>query len=104
MDFRIMGPLEVADGDRDLTPTTPKLRDLLAMFLLNAGHPLTVERLRRLLWPREGGDRSDSLIRGYVGRLRQLLGKDVIGTVSGSYVLAAGDGGLDVDRFRLLVD
>ncbi|MGP3928704.1 BTAD domain-containing putative transcriptional regulator [Nonomuraea sp. KM88] len=104
MDFRIMGPLEVADGDRDLTPTTPKLRDLLAMFLLNAGRPLTVERLRRLLWPREGGDRSDSLIRGYVGRLRQLLGKDVIGTVSGSYVLAVGDGGLDVDRFRLLVD
>ncbi|TDE57910.1 SARP family transcriptional regulator [Nonomuraea mesophila] len=104
MDFRIMGPLEVRDGERDLTPTTPKLRDLLAMFLLNAGHPLTVERLRRLLWPREGGDRSDSLVRGYVGRLRQLLGKDVIGTVSGSYVLSLGDGGLDVDRFRLLVD
>ncbi|MEW9548008.1 BTAD domain-containing putative transcriptional regulator [Nonomuraea sp. NPDC050783] len=104
MDFRIMGPLDVRDGDRDRTPTTPKHRDLLAMFLLNAGRPLTVERLRRLLWPREGGDRSDSLVRGYVGQLRQLLGKDVITTVSGAYLLAIGDDQLDVDRFRLLVD
>ncbi|GGT13898.1 BTAD domain-containing putative transcriptional regulator [Nonomuraea spiralis] len=104
MEFRIMGPLHVRDGGRDRTPTTPKHRDLLAMFLLNAGRPLTVERLRRLLWPREGGDRSDSLVRGYVGQLRQLLGKDVITTVSGSYVLTIGDDQLDVDRFRLLVD
>ncbi|WP_125633359.1 BTAD domain-containing putative transcriptional regulator [Nonomuraea sp. WAC 01424] len=104
MEFRIMGPLHVLDGGRDRTPTTPKHRDLLATFLLNAGRPLTVERLRRLLWPREGGDRSDSLVRGYVGQLRQLLGKDVIMTVSGSYVLTIGDDQLDVDRFRLLVD
>lgn len=100
-----MGPLEVRDGEgHDRTPTVPKHRDLLAMFLLNAGRPLTVERLRRLLWPREGGDRSDSLVRGYVGELRRLVGKDVISTVSGSYVLALGDEQLDVDRFRLLVD
>ncbi|MET9247180.1 BTAD domain-containing putative transcriptional regulator [Nonomuraea sp. NPDC003709] len=105
MEFRIMGPLEVLDGDgQDRTPTVPKHRDLLAMFLLNAGRPLKVERLRRLLWPREDGDRSDSLVRGYVGQLRQLVGKDVITTVAGSYVLALGDGQLDVDRFRLLVD
>ncbi|MGW0806725.1 BTAD domain-containing putative transcriptional regulator [Nonomuraea sp. NPDC002799] len=104
MEFRIMGPLEVRDGGQDRTPTTPKHRDLLAMFLLNAGRPLTVERLRRLLWPREDGDRSDSLVRGYIGQLRRLLGDDVINTVSGSYVLAIGDDQLDVDRFRRLVD
>jgi DNA-binding SARP family transcriptional activator len=105
MQFRIMGPLAVLDAEgRDRTPTVPKHRDLLALFLLHAGRPLTVERLRRLLWASEGGDRSDSLVRGYVGELRRLLGKDVITTVSGSYALALGDGLLDVDRFRLLVD
>ncbi|MET8865297.1 BTAD domain-containing putative transcriptional regulator [Nonomuraea sp. NPDC004580] len=104
MEFRIMGPLAVLDAEgRDRTPTVPKHRDLLALFLLHAGRPLTVERLRRLLWASEGGDRSDSLVRGYVGELRRLVGKDVITTVSGSYVLALGDGLLDVDRFRLLV-
>ncbi|RVX38215.1 DNA-binding SARP family transcriptional activator [Nonomuraea polychroma] len=105
MEFRIMGLLEVRDDDgRDRTPTVPKHRDLLALFLLNAGRPLTAERLRRLLWPSEGGDRSDSLIRGYVGQLRRLVGQDVIITVAGAYMLAPGEGRLDVDRFRLLVD
>ncbi|MEV6149682.1 BTAD domain-containing putative transcriptional regulator [Nonomuraea sp. NPDC052129] len=104
MEFRIMGPLEVLDGDDDRTPSAPKHRDLLAMFVLNARRPLTVGRLRALLWPREGGDRSDSLVRGYVGQLRQLIGKDVITTVSGTYTLAIGEEQLDVDRFRSLVE
>ncbi|MEV0151682.1 MULTISPECIES: BTAD domain-containing putative transcriptional regulator [unclassified Nonomuraea] len=105
MEFRIMGRLEVRDTDgKDRTPTVRKHRDLLAMFLLNAGRPLTAERLRRLLWPHEDGDRSDSLVRGYVGQLRRLIGHGTITTVSGAYTLNLGDGQLDVDRFRLLVD
>ncbi|MFI6600394.1 BTAD domain-containing putative transcriptional regulator [Nonomuraea sp. NPDC050536] len=104
MEFRIMGPLQVRDGEQDRTPTAPKHRDLLAVFVLNARRPLTPGRLRQLLWPREGGDRSDSLVRGYVGQLRQLLGKDVITTASGSYTLAIEDDQLDVNRFRSLVE
>ncbi|NUR89749.1 MAG: SARP family transcriptional regulator [Nonomuraea sp.] len=104
MEFRIMGPLQVHDGGQDRTPTAPKHRDLLAVFVMNARRPLTPGRLRQLLWPREGGDRSDSLVRGYVGQLRQLLGKDVITTDSGTYTLAIDDGQLDVNRFRTLVE
>ncbi|MFD0884663.1 BTAD domain-containing putative transcriptional regulator, partial [Streptosporangium algeriense] len=103
MEFQIMGALSIRDGAEDRTPTAPKHRDLLAMFVLNARRPLTVERLRQLLWPLEEGDRSDSLIRGYVGRLRQLIGKDVITTVSGTYTLAVNDDQLDVGRFRRLI-
>ncbi|MFD8565099.1 BTAD domain-containing putative transcriptional regulator, partial [Streptosporangium canum] len=103
MEFRIMGALEVRDGAEDRTPTAPKHRDLLAMFVLNARRPLTVGRLRALLWPREDGERSDSLVRGYVGQLRRLIGKDVITTVSGTYTLAIEEDQLDVDRFRRLV-
>ncbi|MFI9555321.1 AfsR/SARP family transcriptional regulator [Nonomuraea endophytica] len=104
MEFRIMGPLEVRHGGEDRTPTAPKHRDLLTMFVLNARRPLSVGRLRDLLWPREGGDRSDSLVRGYIGHLRQLLGKDVITTVSGTYTLAVEEEQLDVNRFRSLVE
>ncbi|GAA3507582.1 DNA-binding SARP family transcriptional activator [Streptosporangium album] len=103
MEFRIMGALEVRDGAENRTPTAPKHRDLLAMFVLNARRPLTVGRLRKLLWPREDGERSDSLVRGYIGQLRQLIGKDVITTVSGTYTLAIEEEQLDVDRFRRLV-
>lgn len=99
-----MGGLEVREGSEDRTPTAPKHRDLLAMFILNARRPLTVGRLRGLLWPREDGDRSDSLVRGYIGQLRQLIGKDVITTVSGTYTLAIGPDQLDADRFRRLVE
>ncbi|MBG0828296.1 winged helix-turn-helix domain-containing protein [Planomonospora sp. ID67723] len=103
MEFRIMGALEVQDGDTDRTPTAPKHRDLLTVFVLNARRPLTVERLRKLLWPREEGERSDSLVRGYIGQLRRLIGNDVITTVSGTYTLAIDRDQLDVDRFRRLV-
>ncbi|MET8143548.1 BTAD domain-containing putative transcriptional regulator [Sphaerisporangium sp. NPDC005288] len=104
MEFRIMGSLQVQDGARDRTPTAPKHRDLLAVFVLNARRPMTLARLRGLLWPREDGDRSDSLLRGYIGRLRQSLGKDVITTTSGTYMLAIEEDRLDVHRFRRLVE
>ncbi|GGK64897.1 SARP family transcriptional regulator [Sphaerisporangium melleum] len=104
MRFQIMGPLRVRDGERDRTPATPKHRDLLAVFILNAGRPLTPARLRHLLWPREDGDRSDSLVRGYVGQLRRLLGEGAITTSAGTYTLVIGDDALDVDRFRRLVE
>ncbi|GII61405.1 SARP family transcriptional regulator [Sphaerisporangium krabiense] len=99
-----MGALRARDGEHDRTPTAPKHRDLLVVFLLNPRRPLTVARLRRLLWPREDGERSESLVRGYVGALRRLLGTDVITTVSGTYTLAVEDDRIDAHRFRRLVE
>jgi len=34
--FNILGPLEVLDGDRVVTPTPPKVRRVLALLLLRA--------------------------------------------------------------------
>ncbi|WP_220183128.1 AfsR/SARP family transcriptional regulator [Sphaerisporangium album] len=104
MQFRIMGALRAHAGADDRTPTAPKHRDLLVIFILNPRRPLTVARLRQLLWPREGGERSDSLVRGYVGALRRLVGDDVITTVSGAYTLAVDDDQIDAHRFRRLVE
>ncbi|MFF4413522.1 BTAD domain-containing putative transcriptional regulator [Streptosporangium sp. NPDC001559] len=104
MDFRIMGALRVGDGARDHTPTAAKHRDLLALFVLNPRRPMPLARLHHLLWPHEDDERSDSLVRGYVGRLRQLIGKDVITTVAGTYTLVIDDDQIDVHRFRRLVE
>ncbi|MEV7013084.1 BTAD domain-containing putative transcriptional regulator [Streptosporangium sp. NPDC051022] len=104
MDFRIMGALRVGDGARDCTPTAAKHRDLLALFVLNPRRPMPLARLHHLLWPHGDAERSDSLVRGYVGRLRQLIGKDVITTVAGTYTLAVDDDLIDVHRFRRLVE
>src|SRR4029079_15995052 len=45
LDFRILGPLEVLDGDRPVRLGGPKPRATLAILLLNANRVVSVERL-----------------------------------------------------------
>jgi DNA-binding SARP family transcriptional activator len=45
MDFRILGPLEVLDDGRAITPPGAKPRALLALLLLHANETLTADRL-----------------------------------------------------------
>jgi DNA-binding SARP family transcriptional activator len=35
VEFELLGPLRVVEGDRDVTPARPKQRALLAMLLLH---------------------------------------------------------------------
>ncbi len=51
MEFRILGPIEVADGDRLLPLSAAGLRALLAMLLLHANEVVSVDRLLDALWP-----------------------------------------------------
>ncbi|HEY6590864.1 MAG TPA: AfsR/SARP family transcriptional regulator, partial [Actinomycetota bacterium] len=50
MDFRILGPLEVRDGDREVRLRGGKQRALLALLLVNADRTLAVERIVDELW------------------------------------------------------
>jgi len=50
MQFRILGPLEVFDGERALDVGGPKQRSLLAMLLLNADEVVSTDRLVDALW------------------------------------------------------
>ena len=50
MDFRILGPLEVWDGDRELAVNGSKQRALLALLLLDANQVVSSERLVEELW------------------------------------------------------
>jgi len=45
MEFRILGPLEVADGDRRLPVTGTRERALLAVLLIHAGEVVSADRL-----------------------------------------------------------
>ena len=58
MDFRLLGPLEVA-GDGDGGPTAPigtgRQRALLALLVLHANETLTSDRLIGELWGTERG-------------------------------------------------
>ena len=52
MRFRVLGPLEVRDGDGEPVGLgSPKLRAVLAVLLVSANRPLSVSRLVDDVWP-----------------------------------------------------
>ena len=50
MEFRMLGPLEVLDGGREIAVGGGKQRALLAVLLLNANEVVPSERLIDELW------------------------------------------------------
>lgn len=56
MELRILGPLEVADGDRTVPVTGARQRALLCVLLLHANQVVSADRLLDDVWGRPGGD------------------------------------------------
>ena len=50
MEFRILGPLEVTDGDRTIEIPAPKQRLLVTVLALAAGGVVSSDRLLQELW------------------------------------------------------
>ena len=100
MDFRILGPLEVFDDEREVAPRRAKQRALLALLLLHANQVMTSDRLIDALWGAEPPDTADKALQGHVSALRKLLGQDRIRTEHGGYRLELRPGELDLDRFE----
>jgi DNA-binding SARP family transcriptional activator len=103
MDFRLLGPLEVRDGDRVLSLGAAKQRTLLAILLMNANEVVPVERLIDELWDERPPDSAATAVHVYVSRLRKQLPAEVLVTCAPGYVVRVGDEELDVDRFETLV-
>lgn len=103
VEFRILGRLEVADGERDLTPPRPKQRALLALLLLRAGELVTADEAAEALWEGNPPPAARNAIQGHVAALRKLLGRERIATRDGAYLLELGEGELDLHRFERLL-
>ena len=74
MEFRILGPLECADGERLLPAPGAKQRALLAILLLHHNQVVSTDRLIDELWgevpPRSGA----TALQVRVSQLRKALG------------------------------
>jgi DNA-binding SARP family transcriptional activator len=103
MDFRLLGPLEVRDGDRLLPLGAAKQRALLAILLVTANEVVPAERLIDELWGERPPDSAATAVHVYVSRLRKQLPADVLVTCAPGYVLRVGAEELDVRRFETLV-
>ena len=98
--FRILGPFEVADGERRVVLGGPKQRALLAILLLRRGEAVSSDRLIDQLWGERPPATAAKTLQGYVSHLRKALGNDVLLTRGGGYLLAVQPGQVDAERFE----
>ena len=104
MELRLLGPFEVADGDRTLVIGGGRQRKLLAILALRANEFVGSERLIEELWGEQPPETAAKALQGYISQLRKTLGHEVLLTRPGGYVLQIAPGELDVHRFEQLVD
>jgi DNA-binding SARP family transcriptional activator/ABC-type branched-subunit amino acid transport system substrate-binding protein len=105
LDFRILGPLEVRDGERTLRLGGAKQRSVLAILLLHAGEVVSVDRLIDELWADDPPEDAQTALHQHVSRLRKLLEPHrVVVTRTPGYVVEAVNGELDLHRFERLRD
>jgi len=100
--FRILGPLEVIDQERPVVLGGPKQRALLAILLLCRGEAVSSDRLIDQLWGERPPATAAKTLQGYVSHLRKALGNEVLFTRGGGYLLAAGPGQVDAERFEAM--
>src|SRR5215469_9150699 len=103
MDFRILGSLEVWDGERQLELGGPKRRAVLALLLLHANEVIAVDRLVDQLWGEKAPRNATAALHTHVHRLRKELGSEIIARRAWGYVLRTEPGALDLERFERLI-
>ena len=106
LDFRILGPLEVIDGDRAVTPGGAVQRALLAILLLHVNRVVSGDRLSDLLWGDHPPASGATALQVRISQLRKGLGEGgaVIVTRAPGYLIRLDPGQLDLHRFERLVE
>ena len=107
MEFRILGPLEIRDGNQVVEIRGDVQRALLAVLLLNANTVVATERLIDDLWGGSPPASGHTALQVRVSQLRKGLGQDgrsgPIVTRAPGYLVEVGHDELDLSRFERLV-
>ncbi|MFI1519544.1 AfsR/SARP family transcriptional regulator [Kitasatospora cineracea] len=102
----MLGTLTVHDGTAERPIRGPKARTLLAVLLLNADRPVSLDRLVDALWGERAPATAEASLRNLVARLRRSLadedGTRLRATPAG-YRLVVADEELDTRRFEAAV-
>jgi WD40 repeat protein/DNA-binding SARP family transcriptional activator len=103
VEFRVLGPLEVAGGGASGQLRGRRERAILAALVLGAGEVVGTDRLIGALWGERPPRSAAKNIQNSVLRLRKALGPSVIETRPPGYRLALPADGVDARRFEDLV-
>jgi DNA-binding SARP family transcriptional activator len=112
VEFRILGTMEVLDGDQRVDLPAGRGRALLALVVLHTGEVVSAERLIDELWGEYPPATASTVVQGLVSKLRRLLepgrGKGepagILETVGPGYRLAVDPDAIDANRFKRLLD
>lgn len=105
LDFRVLGPFEVIDGERSLPLGGARQRSVLAILLLHAGETISSDRLIDALWGERPPADAQTALQQHVSRLRKALEPhDVLVTRTPGYVVEIAAEQLDLARFRARVE
>src|SRR6476620_9526497 len=103
MQYRVLGPLEVRDGEESLPLAGAKQRAVLALLLLHANQVLSRDRLIDELWGDKPPATAVQSLQVYVSRLRKLLPEGALATRAPGYLLEVDPDELDLRRFERLL-
>ncbi|MEU6036468.1 BTAD domain-containing putative transcriptional regulator [Actinomadura sp. NPDC047616] len=112
MRYRVLGALELREGDRWNALGPAKWRMLLAVLLCHAGQVVPTERLVGELWGEKPPRSAGKVLQGYVSRLRRALGDEsgrtlvthMRGYQAYGYRLVVGAAEFDAQVFERLIE
>ena len=105
--FRLLGPLEVSEGDHPLPVGEGRQRSVLVLLLLHRNEAVSSERLIDSLWGEAPPATAAKVLQNYVGQLRRALADregQRLQTRGRGYVLAGGGRRAGRGSFRALVN
>jgi DNA-binding SARP family transcriptional activator len=113
VDVKVLGSLSVSDRGVEASPTAPKLRQLLALLVLNDSHVVPVLSLVAELWHEAPPRSSQTTLQTYVLQLRRAFARslgvsseeitrDLLQTTSGGYRLNMSVATFDLRVYRSL--
>lgn len=109
----LLGPLLLARGGRVVTPSAPKLRQVLSLLAVQANSVTRVDQLVEELWEESPPQSALTTVQTYIYQLRKLLKLDdkpaggpatpTLLSHPGGYILALPElGDIDANRFEAL--
>lgn len=106
--FSVLGPMVVTINGEVCTPSASKIRQVLALMLLQVNQVVGLDSAIAELWSDRPPRTAVTIVQTYVYQLRKLLGRygngSVIRTVSPGYVLSIPPEDVDSWRFTGQVD
>ena len=100
MDFRVLGPLAVREGDRALKLGGYRQQLVLAVLLLHPERELSADFLIDAVWGDEPPRSARKTLQVYLSRLRRTLGEGVIDATQHGYTIRVASPQLDSLQFE----